>query len=273
MDSRGRQVPDISGSADSVEYILYVVSGEKNSRIAVNAVSWGPGDLSADGLIKYQDLREIKRVFGSVPGWITKVPWLVNTRTRMHWNGSACMNKLTEINETYATKHRHIQDNPMELALGTHARPELQQAAPINVVLPPDPRDVFLKQDAVPSVASTVAEKGVKEHGGGGEIGGGEIGGDQFSLEDTYSRDVVLKTERGAGARRFDTANPLKSKASSFIIREEEDYPHDNQSTMVYSDTRLASPPPAARFNNSNVMHFDVLSEPPTPMIASANNM
>lgn len=278
-------MPDISGSADSVEYILYVVSGEKNSRRAVNEVSWGPGDLSADGLIKYQDLREIKRVFGSIPSWITKVPWLVNTRTRMHWSGSACFEKLSEIKEAFAAEQQRFVDNPIELGFGSHVRPDLTAMPAVAsaaehmrspsqhanesqsgyndiITLPPDPRDAFtsLSKDMVSNDKVTDARQHV-----------------QFARDVELDPPKVSKRQAFASGKSFIERDEEKiesdkeaAAALAFTEREEErlnaDRPILHSDMLLPADAVVVRP---ARFDSSNVIHFDNFSEPPTPMASS----
>lgn len=124
---------------DTFTYILYVYPGEKKSNLAINKISWGPTALSVDGLIRYEDIRIMKRVFKSLPPWLTVVPTLVNIKTRMMYPGSKCFEEL----DAYFLQ----QKQPANAAAAPQSYPRgFSPSQPLVVedlrtILPKDPRD------------------------------------------------------------------------------------------------------------------------------------
>lgn len=123
--------------ASGYEYILYVHPEDANSIRAVKRVQWGPGELSVDGLIRYQNIKLLKH---HLPTWLTHVPTLGHVPTKTKWTGSACLEKLRDIRET--AEDRETTSDPLLKTRGAVGSAEiLEPNKPF--VLPPDPRDVL----------------------------------------------------------------------------------------------------------------------------------
>lgn len=133
------QEPPVFVAAPSMdyEYILYVHPDDPNSKRAVDRIKWGPGELSSDGLIRYQNVQALKH---HLPPWLTHVPTLGHVPTKTKWTGSACLEKLREIRETAEDKETTAVD-PVSQTRGAVGSVEvLDPNQP--VMLPPDPRDI-----------------------------------------------------------------------------------------------------------------------------------
>lgn len=122
-------------------FVLYVYPGNKSSDSAIAEVHWGPNELSADGKIKFQDIRALKKVYGSYPQWLTGVPTLVNVETERQWTGNLCITKLKQWKKEWNNRPRKTPagagvDVPTTLAHDPNKRIEL----------PPDPMKIAMEE-------------------------------------------------------------------------------------------------------------------------------
>ncbi len=126
-------------------YVLYVLPGELNSEVAIKKVEWGPNGLSADGQIRFEDIRAIIKKYGQLPEWFRGVPTLVNIHSKTQWTGRRCRQKLDKwLNDYNASRPKGVpQGIPMT---GTN----LLDDTSVPFVLPPDPRDEALLKWSAP---------------------------------------------------------------------------------------------------------------------------
>lgn len=137
---------------DTFTYILYVFPGEKKSNLAINKISWGPTALSVDGSIRYEDIRITKRVFKSLPPWLTHVPTLVNIKTRTMYPGSKCFEELEahQRQQQFAAGPQRSQQPHKAPARGS-APPQPLVVEDLRTILPKDPRDNPVMIDSPPA--------------------------------------------------------------------------------------------------------------------------
>lgn len=123
-------------SSNSYEfiYVLYVLPGNRGSDAALNEVRWGPNELSADGKIKFQDIRALKKVYGSYPSWFRGVPTLVNVESERQWVGGKCINKLKQWRKEWNSRP---QTTPVGSGVTVQDPSVIETNEPIK--LPPDP--------------------------------------------------------------------------------------------------------------------------------------
>lgn len=146
-----------TGTVDDYTHILYVYPTEKNSEIAISIVNWGPNETSADGTIRFEDIRKVKRRFGSLPNWLTHVPTLVEIDTRTQWCGTKCIEKLSEWRESWVSRRKQIESGPPPHARGAISSTDMIEPAPI--VLPPDPRDNLASYQRTANVPPAITEE------------------------------------------------------------------------------------------------------------------
>lgn len=122
-------------------YVLYVYPGNNWSDAAIREVHWGPNELSADGQIKFQDIRALKKVYGSYPGWLQGVPTLVNVKTERQWIGELCIKKLKQWKKEWTTRP---QKSPAGAGVDVPTTPSHNPNKPVE--LPPDPMKVAMEE-------------------------------------------------------------------------------------------------------------------------------
>jgi len=141
-------------------YVLYVYPGNNWSDAAIREIHWGPNELSADGQIKFQDIRALKKVFGSYPSWLEGVPTLVNVETKRQWTGELCIRKLKQWKKEWTTRPKK---SPAGAGVDVPTTPSHNPDKP--VVLPPDPLKVAMEdagwKDELPQPRPPPAKRSV----------------------------------------------------------------------------------------------------------------
>lgn len=122
--------------------------GDPNSEKAIGLVKWGPNEMSADGTIRFQDVRTLKRHFGSLPNWLTVVPTLGDVQQLVQYPGSECINFLQNWRREWDEYQEMRRQQPASESHVASARgyisSDVATVDPMQpVTLPPDPRDVL----------------------------------------------------------------------------------------------------------------------------------
>ena len=122
-------------------YVLYVLPGNTPSDAALREVHWGPNELSADGKIKFQDIRALKKVYGGYPDWFAGVPTLVNVESEKQWMGELCIKKLKQWKKEWNTRPQRTP-----VGAGIMVPNALLKEQEDQIVLPPDPLKVAMEE-------------------------------------------------------------------------------------------------------------------------------
>ncbi len=93
--------------SDICNYILYVIQGDNNSRVAIDAI-----DTNIASDVWIQDLNRLPH---PLPSWLDGAPILVNKRTNDIHRGTDCLETIRRISETSLgtyTPQSQLSHNP-----------------------------------------------------------------------------------------------------------------------------------------------------------------